>query len=291
MNSTPTIACFGAAHWDYIGQSGSGFSGADRPGIVRLRAGGVAANAAIALAQMGLTVELVSVVGHDREGNDLVAALKSARVGTDLMHRSLSDATGRYIAIEDETGELIAAVADCEAIEHLRPTDIELGPVRAAAYWLLETNLPVPVIDTIAASEGRPPLVANPVSPARAERLSGVLNSIAILYCNRREVEALCKTSFATSEEAASALIRAGAARAVVTDGPGSVCDASAASIVSVQPDVSNFASATGAGDAFLARHLAAVVAGYDTKMALRAATARPGQQSERTSIVTAGEK
>jgi len=281
MISQTSIACFGAAHWDCIGQAAPGFSGQDRPGIVKSRTGGVAANVAIELADLGHMIELLSVVGQDRDGATLLTELSAARVGTSHMLVSEAFPTGRYIALEDETGELIGAIADCRAIDALSAGAFDSEAVANADFWFVETNLPAAAIENLASVQPRPPLIANPVSPARAARLQSVLDSVDILYCNLAEAGALCDRVFPNTDDAAQALMRQGVRRAVVTDGPGPVCDGSPNGIFTVAPDPTGFTSATGAGDVFLSRHLAAVIAGKDPSSALHAALAK--KKKERT--------
>lgn len=268
----PSIACFGAAHWDYIGQTWAGYVGPDRPGTIVRRPGGVAANVAIGLAQQGVHATLMTAIGSDGDGVELVATLRSLGVDTSCVSVSGSMPTGRYLAVEDADGELMAAVADCQALDALTPGSFETTAVAGAGFWFIETNLPQAVLDHLAGLTAHPFLVANPVSPARADKFRPLLSDIGILYCNRTEAEVLCETPFKSSCEAARALLRKGVSRAVVTDGPGSVCDASPDGIFSADPTISGFRSATGAGDAFLSRHLGTVIAGARPEAALRTA-------------------
>lgn len=279
MNSQTSIACFGAANWDYIGQAAPGFSGQDRPGIVRIRTGGVAANVAIELAALGHRIELLSIVGEDRDGKTLLADLSGAGVGTTHILVSAALPTGRYIALEDESGELIGAVADCRAIDSLSAGAFDIEAVANADYWFIEANLPAAAIEHLATVQPRPRLIANPVSPARAARLQSVVECIDILYCNLAEAGVLCGRAFPNTDDAVRALITQGVRRAVVTDGPRPVCDGSPKGIFSVTPDQTGFTSATGAGDVFLSRHIAAVIAGKDPSSALRAALAKKGKE------------
>lgn len=271
MTPNTIIACFGAAHWDTIGKANPGFDGKDRPGTVTVRPGGVAANVAIQLSRSGLQADLYSLVGCDGAGERLIDALQSEGVGTGGILKVSDYPTGRYVAVEDDTGELTGAVADCGAIGALDADAFDTAAAQEAAFWFLETNLPPQVISRLCALTPRPPLIANPVSPARAERLRPVLGSLHLLYCNRAEAEVLCSAEFENARAAAEALLRRGVGRAVVTDGPAAVCDASANGIFSAEPNKTGFASATGAGDAFLARHLAAVIDGQNAGASLQA--------------------
>jgi len=230
---------------------------------------------------LGHKIELLSVVGRDRDGTALLADLKRAGVGTSHLLVSEAFPTGRYIALEDETGELIGAIADCQALDALQADAFDIEAVANADYWFVEANLPTAAIEALASVKPRPRLIANPVSPARAARLQSVLDRIDILYCNLDEAGALCGHVFPNTEDAVRALMRQGVRRALVTDGPGSVCDGSPNGIFSVAPDPTGFTSATGAGDVFLSRHLAAVIAGKDPSSALRAALAN--EEKERT--------
>ena len=279
MKSNIAIACFGAAHWDYIAQAHPGHFGPDRPGTVHTRPGGVAANVALGLAGLGFSVDLLTVVGRDPDGEALLATLNAAGVRTSNTLISDDVPTGRYVAVEDETGELAGAVADCRAIDGLPAGGLAKEAVAEARFWFVEANLPAPILEEIASAAPRPSIIANPVSPARAGRLRGILDRIAILYCNRGEAEEICGASFSNSDEAAQALRRKGVTRAVVTDGPAAVCDASADGIVCAEPDLAGFASATGAGDAFLSRHLAAIIAEMSPMTALHAALNPQGKE------------
>ncbi len=82
----------------------------------------------------------------------------------------------------------------------------------------------------------------------------------------------LCQTRFANSAEAAQTLLARGASRAVVTDGgaPATVADADGE--VSQTPPPIVVARVTGAGDTFMAAHIAAELRGLDRGAALDAA-------------------
>ena len=65
-----TVACIGAAHIDRKATAaGPIVPGSSNPVTMRVGAGGVARNVAENLARLGLSVTMVSRVGHDREGD------------------------------------------------------------------------------------------------------------------------------------------------------------------------------------------------------------------------------
>ena len=114
---TPDILCIGSVLWDVIGRSNAHMhKGSDVPGrIVRLP-GGVALNIAMAAKAYGMTPALLSVVGRDVEGDELVAALDRLGLVTEMLYRSEDLPTDVYMAVEGGNG-LIAAIADAHSLE------------------------------------------------------------------------------------------------------------------------------------------------------------------------------
>lgn len=271
MDEELHIVCFGAAHWDIIAHCTSGARGADVPGTVRSRLGGVALNAALGLAALGLTVSLMSAVGEDAEGQALLAETAAQGVKTDAVLIYPGAATGRYVAIERVDGELVAAVADVAVLEAMEPAHLSLSRLTHASAWLMDANLPAPVIRALAGHPERPPLYADAVSPTKALRLRPVLGQLAGLYCNRMEAEAICAVGLNAARAAAEALVGRGVRRAVVTDGPLMAADVGPHGVTTLKPGAGPIRSVTGAGDALMAAHLAAVLRGARPDEALAA--------------------
>ena len=143
---------------------------------------------------------------------------------------------------------------------------------------MIDANLPEALAATVAAdpclARARLRLVA--ASPARAPRLRPLLGRAgAVLHLNRAEAEALAGRPLADAPEAARAMLALGAARAVVTDGPRPAADAAAGeALVAAAPPPVTLRRVTGAGDRFLAAHLAAELAGLGRAEALGRALA-----------------
>lgn len=282
--AAPDVICVGVALWDIIGRSDRPMQpGNDVPGRIVRTPGGVALNIAIALHRAGLVPTLLSVVGQDAEGDDLIAACQRLGIQTAHLHRTTELPTDRYLAIEDERG-LVAAIADARSLEAVGPqilqplADGRLGS--AAQPWrgliALDGNLTPALLADIA----RSPLFAAadlrvaPASPGKAERLLPLLqHPRATLYVNLEEAGLLCGRSFADSASAAQGLLARGAPRVIVTDGPRASCDGRRdADLVFATPPAVQARRVTGAGDTLLAAHLAAEKRGADRAAALTAA-------------------
>ncbi len=274
------IVCFGAAHFDVIGRARPGARGADAPGMVETRPGGVALNVACGLAAHGLDVGLVSAVGDDAEGRALRAALEGCGVRAEGLVVYNGAPTGRYVVIERADGDIIAAVADTTAVDAVTPEHLDLGLHIRARGWFIDANLPSSVVRALACAPDRPPLSADAASEAKAVRLRPTLARLDVIYCNRREAEAICATGLNAARAAAEALVSRGARRAVVTDGALPAADAGAHGVATLRPETAPLRSATGAGDALIAAHMAALLQGANPRDALAAGLAAAREQA-----------
>ncbi len=284
MATLPRLLCLGSVLWDIIGRAPSAMRlGSDVPGRITRLPGGVAMNIAMTLARMGLRPGLLTAIGRDAEGDELVAAC--ARMGMETAHvyRSEDLPTDRYMAVEGANG-LIAAVADAHSLEAagakiLAPlADGRLGSEAQPFDGIvaLDGNLTEALLAEIAASPlfAAADLRVAPASPGKAERLRPLLaHPRATLYVNREEASLLAKADFADAASAAAGLVARGARRVLVTDGGRAAADGMAgAEVLAARPPAVLVARVTGAGDTFMAAHLVAEARGAGRQAALEAA-------------------
>ncbi|MFN3261400.1 MAG: PfkB family carbohydrate kinase [Pikeienuella sp.] len=274
----PDILCIGAVLWDVIGRAEVPMPpGADRPGRIVRRPGGVALNVARALRASGLRPALLGHVGLDPEGEALVSAAEAE--GIDAAFLSRGGRTDLYMAVEGPEG-LVAAVADAGGLEAagaaiLAPlADGRLGS--ADAPWRGPVALDGNLTAALMAEAARSPLLAAadlrlaPASPGKAERLAPFLaRPGATLYLNLEEAGLLAGRPFAAAPEAAEALVAAGALRVLVTDGPRPAAFAAPGLSEVAAPPPTEARRVTGAGDCFMAGHIAAELSGATPRDAL----------------------
>lgn len=281
---TPDILCIGSVLWDIIGRSPVVMRlGSDVPGRITRLPGGVAMNIAMTLRRFGLRPGLLTAIGRDPEGDELVAAC--ARMGMEVgaIYRSDDLPTDRYMAVEGANG-LIAAIADAHSLEAagdkiLRPlADGRLGSL--AAPWrgliALDGNLTESLLAEIAGS----PLFAGadlrvaPASPGKAERLLPLLaHPGATLYVNLEEASLICAADYANAAEAAEGMLARGAHRVLVTHGGAPCAEGTAGrGVITDSPPPVLVTRITGAGDTFMAAHIIAERRGEGREAALASA-------------------
>ena len=280
MTKDSNILCIGSVLWDVIGRSPSHMAkGADVPGRIIRIPGGVALNIAMTLVRFGLTPALLSAVGRDAEGEELISECRHMGLITDHVYRSDDLPTDCYMAVEGANG-LIAAIADAHSLEKAGAKilqalyDGRLGKTDAPYSGLiaLDGNLTERLLDDIAHDPAfqSADLRIAPASPGKAERLLPFLRSgRGTLYVNLEEAGILCHTRFATSEEAGHALLSKGAARALVTNGGEATTDAHPDGLITLPPPEVLVTRVTGAGDTFMAAHIAAEFNDADRTSAL----------------------
>lgn len=283
MAGAPDIVCIGSVLWDIIGRAPAPMqAGADVPGRIIRQPGGVAMNVAMALRRFGLRPALLSAIGRDAEGEALIAECRRLGLIADHIHRSDDLPTDRYMAIEDGNG-LIAAVADARSLEAAGArvlAALENGALgSAAAPWkgaiAIDGNLTGALMAEIAGS----PLFAladlrvASASSGKAERLLPFLgHGRATLYVNLEEAGLMMNRRFAAAPEAAEALRARGLARALVTDGGRAAAMAAPEGVFQALPPAVAVTRVTGAGDTFMAAHIAAERQGARGAAALDAA-------------------
>ncbi|MEM8578363.1 MAG: PfkB family carbohydrate kinase [Pseudomonadota bacterium] len=274
------ILCIGSVLWDIIGRSPSAMRvGSDVPGRITRLPGGVALNIAMALARFGMSPALLSAVGEDEEGDALIAACRVRGLRTDTVYRARDLPTDRYMAIEGANG-LIAAIADAHSLEAagdkiLRPLFDGTLPQPFTGRVALDGNLRPELLAEIAGGDAlaQADLRVAPASPGKADRLLPFLqHGHGTLYVNVEEAGPLCQTRFDHAADAAAALTARGAARAVVTHGGAACAEATGDDIITRTPPQVLVTRITGAGDTFMAAHIAAEASGAGRNAALEAA-------------------
>ena len=142
---------------------------------------------------------------------------------------------------------------------NLNPRGITLDPTNPDHLWIVDANLPVETIDFLigeAVATIRP-VVALPVSPAKAVRLAPLRDRIGLLFANRKEAAVLLGRDPDEKGQSATFLAEQIGRRptpdVVITDAGGMLVARSDGKIRSFLPFRANVRSVNGAGDALAA--------------------------------------
>ena len=270
--------------WDVIGRSTRAMqAGSDVPGRITRLPGGVAMNIAMTLRRFDLRPALLSVVGQDSEGIELIRKAEALDLNMNFLYRSEDLPTDQYLAIEGSNG-MIAAVADAHSLEAVGDkilAPLENGLLGTAerpfeGLIALDGNLTLALLAQIAASPlfTKCDLRIAPASPGKAERLLPLLgHKGATLYVNVEEAELLCQQSFSDAQVAAQTLVARGSNRVLVTHGPKVAALADSQVCVLAAPPAVLPSRVTGAGDTFMAAHIASELRGLRGVKALQSAS------------------
>jgi len=264
------VACVGGLNRDIRARSDAPLErGTSNPGTVRPDTGGVAGNIARCLGRLETEVAIFSLVGEDAAGATITASLHDDGVDTSHLHATSAAPTSMYVALLDERGELVGAVADMGAMDRADATWIEQIEPDLTAFdaWAVDANLPASALDRLLVERPSESFVlVDPVSSAKALRLRHLLPNIDVLTPNRSEAAALTGRDIddrAGALEAAAELIEAGAATVLLklgSDGLVVADETGPRHLTAIPPR--RVVDVTGAGDALAAGYLHGITIG-----------------------------
>lgn len=193
----PEVVVVGGSNVDIKGYpEGDYIPHTSNPGQITDRLGGVARNVAENLGVLGAKTALLSAVGEDHYGEELVKETKKEGLELSCLIRSRQHGTGRYVVLHDETGEMVGAVSDMQVTCEITPEYLEKyrKEVTQADFIVLDAN---PGRDALARllsfGEGEDfgTVVVDPVSVEKARKFRGLLDRVDIITPNREEAASL----------------------------------------------------------------------------------------------------
>ena len=258
QNPVPYVAVCGGVNIDIGAHSFAPLRAKDsNPGKVELSLGGVGRNIAHNMRLLGLNVELLTALGGDSRAAQVEESCKTLGIGLSRALRVPDGRTSTYVFVGGSDGDMAVAVADMEICDRLTPDYFasQLAFLNGAAAVVLDTNLPRESLAYLA-EHCTAPLFVDPVSTAKAERLSGLLGHVHTLKPNRIEAELLTGVKITDDKSlraAADALLLQGVQRVFLSLGEGGVLAAQRGETQIVPICKADAVNATGAGDAMMA--------------------------------------
>lgn len=227
------------------------------PGHVSMSCGGVARNVAHNLRLMDDPVKFISLFGGDVFGEMCQRECEAIGLDLSLSQRLEGERNGLYLCVNDMFGEMRAAVADNEIIDHLTPAFLEqrLNTINASAAVVADTNISIEALQYLI--ELCPAaLFVDSVSTTKAPRVITALQQSAThrLHCLKLNLkEALTVTRCNNVQEAAAQLISMGVEQVFITLGAEGVYCSNGSCHEHLPAIPTRVVNTTGAGDAFMA--------------------------------------
>lgn len=262
MNEGPVLV-IGSAGLDLVGRAVMDLQpGTSNPGKMRVSMGGVARNVAENLARLGTDVILITAVGADEQGNQLLEQTAAAGVGIEHCLIIEDQGTGTYLAILNPDGNLHLGMDDMTLTAAILPEHLlerrELFKQASAVF--IDANLPEKTLRAAIsiAHRSKVPIAADTTSVSLAPVFTPHLDRLWLITANEAEAEALCPIDVPHADhgnviEAARHLVAEGVGIAMITMAEFGVSYATADSSGHVPALSTEIVDPTGAGDALSA--------------------------------------
>lgn len=194
-NNQPYVLVFGVSIYDIFGFTDANYRAYDsNPGRVKVSFGGVCRNIAENMGRVGLSTKFISVLGDDEKGKAMMeyAQAKHFDMSDSLIVKGASTPT--YMAILDETGEMVSAIVDIKIAHCFTKEFIDSKSeiIKNAEYMFFDTDNPEILEYIVTKYEGQTKFVLDLVSAAKAQKVKHLIKYFHTIKPNRHEAEELC---------------------------------------------------------------------------------------------------
>lgn len=222
------VLVLGSSSVDIVARVGKRPSkGTSDPASILTSFGGTARNFAENLARLGQPVILLSAVGDEPMGRQLLKHATQAGIDTRSVIKSKKVSSGCYLAVVNPSGELLFALDDMNASQLITPQYLHdhFELFQQAALLFLDANLLNETIEAAMqlAAKANLPVAADPTSLVLSKKLKPYLDHIFLMTPNCQEAGQLCGINVGTKPdnerglEVAKNLVKQGVQVAVVT--------------------------------------------------------------------------
>lgn len=203
-NKDSYILVMGASIVDILGFCKNNYKQKDSiPGNIKISLGGVCRNIAENLARVGVNTKFISIIGDDENGRSILE--NSKLIGYDMKDSLILDSgcTPTYMAILDETGDMISAVVDMESLGAMDTdfVDSKAEKIKKAEYTVVDADDAELLEYILTTYRGQTKFVLDPVSAVKAEKLPHLVKYFHTIKPNRYEAEILCGFEIKTDDD------------------------------------------------------------------------------------------
>jgi len=258
MEEKEYVVVIGAANIDIGGTPYKPLiPGDSNPGVIKMSYGGVGRNISHNLALLGVKVELITAIGDDTLGKEMLERCESIGMDTSLSLIMPDASSSTYLFINDDDGEMSLALSHVDIVKHITPEYIESlsDVINSAAIVIADCNLTQETLLKIK-NVCKVPLYIDTVSVSHADKIKGHLDGIDTLKPNLLEAEFLTDMIIENEYdclEAAHALIEQGVRRVFISLGPNGMIAADKDHTLKADRYPAEVKCTTGAGDSAMA--------------------------------------
>lgn len=234
------------------------------PGSIVLSAGGVGHNIARHIAQAGIEVQLISLLGDDYAANILSRYCSAEGVGLTYTTRRPGPSS-TYLCVHDNTGDLVIAVNDMTLMDSFLPDNLKacMPLINSAPLVCTDANLPEETMEYLA-EHATVPLLLDPVSGFKAERARKVIGKFTAVKPNQLEAEQLSGET--DPERAADWFLSQGTKHVYISLGDAGLFYADASDRGLIKATKMRVQNTSGAGDSLAAGIAMGMLHGMDTR-------------------------
>lgn len=204
LNGHKYILVFGASVVDMFGFCSSSYKTCDSiPGKIKISFGGVSRNIAENMARVGVKTKFISIIGDDEIGRSMLT--HSLKIGYDMRNSLILEgqSTPTYMAVLDQSGEMVSAVADLDSISAMTTEFIDSKSVmfENSEYTFLDADDPKILEYLLCKFQGKTKFILDPISSTKAEKVKHLIKYFHTIKPNRIEAEVLSGIKINTKED------------------------------------------------------------------------------------------
>ena len=273
------VVVIGAANIDIGGTPTTPLIPADsNPGKISINYGGVARNIADNLCKLGVNVKIVTAIGDDVLGEDMIRHCENMGMDTSCVLRIPNETSSIYLFINEDNGDMNVAIDQTTIINNITPEYIEniKDVINAASAVVVDANLS---LDSFVYLKKicRAPIYVDPVSTVLAQNYKTEMDGVDTIKPNRLEAEYLTGMTIHTEADykaAADAILDMGVRRVFMSMGSDGMLAADKNNKYIVGEYPAEVVCTTGAGDASTAAIIWASIVVADENALVTAAKA-----------------
>ena len=258
-SAQPFVSVIGGLNIDLQGSSVNPLVFNDsNPGEIVMSAGGVGRNIAENISKLNINSKILSYVGNDALGDFVVNKSSLSGVDTSFIKKHSHLPTSQYLSVLDDNNDMLVSISDMRIIEEMTIQDIDKWnlTIEQSSAIVVDTNIPIPVIEYLTDKYSNIPLFLDPVSFAKTSKILKLIGRFHTVKPNRLETELISGVKITDNEsmlKAAKIIFDMGCKQIFITLGEDGVFYYDGENFGQYLHKGVNMISANGAGDAFTA--------------------------------------